>query len=386
MKPPIGVLIVLSLALCTRTNAMKVGAEAYTGKDPIGGGSGYTRYVSQSEAAFTVTNVAELRAALAKAKAGDIVYVADGAEIDATGERDFVIPGGVTLAGNRGEAGAPGPLIRADELNLKPNDEEIAHMASKGNRYSFLWRLFWVGGPGVRVTGLRIQGPDTQIGKSAYLTPNCRGIDTECSDLEVDNCEMWGWSHAAIAVRESRGIWVHHCDLHHCRRAGLGYGVSLTKSQAFIEANRFAENRHDIAGTGECGTSYVARYNISEANDPRIGHAFDMHGQRFGSQRDDGSWRVIAGDSVVICFNTFRSCEPGIYIMIRGEPRAGMTVFNNVYENAHIGGSFWTPCRNAIIHGDQFVKTPQRSYYTFAEPGNLVNGKRMPKGDITTLP
>jgi hypothetical protein len=111
-----------------------------------------------------------------------------------------------------------------------------------------------------------------------------------------------------------------------------------------------------------------------------------MHGSRYGSPNADGSWRVIAGDSVVICFNTFKSCDPGISIMIRGEPRMGITIHHNVYENAHIGGSFWTPCRNATVYGDQFTKKPERSYYTFAEPGNLVNGKRMPKGDIKSLP
>ena len=378
-------IVVIQLAASANGAGAAVGASAYTGKDPIGGGPGYTSYVDPAKAARVVSDFAELKAALAAAKAGDVVYVQDGAEIDATGERDLVIPGGVTLAGNRGKNGSPGPLIKATRLELPVTDGEKAALAA-GSRGSQCWRFFEIGGPGARVTGLRIQGPDTTIRKSAYVAPNCDGIACSYPDLEVDNCEMWGWTHAAIALRHAgKGARIHHCYLHHCRRMGLGYGVCLGASQALIECNRLAENRHDIAGTGRAGTSYLARYNISEANDPPISHAFDMHGNH-ESRRPDEVVPHFAGDSVVICYNTFKSCLPRNGIRIRGEPRKGVTIHHNVYENAHIGASFAKPCRNAVIYADVFTVKPKASYYHFDDAGNNLSGKRMPAGDVTKLP
>lgn len=166
---------------------------------------------------------------------------------------------------------------------------------------------------------------------------------------------------------------------------GLGYGVCLAASQAVIEANRFAENRHDIAGTGRAGTSYLARYNISEANDPPLGHAFDMHGNH-ESRGPDEKVQMFAGDMIVICFNTFKSCQPRDSTWIRGEPRLGVVVHHNVYENPRLGAAFASPCRNAVVYGDVFNSKPHIAYYRFVQPGNLLNGKRMPAGDVKTLP
>ena len=45
--------------------------------------------------------------------------------------------------------------------------------------------------------------------------------------LEVDNCEMAGFSLAAISLSASSGHAVHHNYLHHTQRQGLGYGVVL---------------------------------------------------------------------------------------------------------------------------------------------------------------
>ena len=381
------VLMTVAMALLTAAPSFgldAVGADAYTGKDPIGGGPGYTRYVDQTKAAYTVSTLAELKSALGKAKPGEIIYVADDAEIDATGERLLVVPGGVTLAGNRGRNGSPGPLIKATELNLPPTPEESASLAANP-RYSLRWELFKTGGPGVRVTGLRIQGPDTQIRESAYVAPNCDCIAASHSGIEVDNCEIWGWSHAGISLSNTGDARIHHCYIHHCRRMGLGYGICLAGSKAYIEANRFAENRHDIAGTGRIGTSYWALYNISEANEPPISHAFDMHGNH-ESRRPDEVVPHYAGDYILIAFNTFKSCQPRDCITIRGEPRMGVTIHHNLYEKARFGARFMEPCANALIYEDFFSAPPSIAYYSFGADGNNLNWKRMKAGIITSLP
>jgi len=117
----------------------------------------------------------------------------------------------------------------------------------------------------------------TWNGKGYKSFPIGQGIMGSHPGLEVDNCELFGWSHAAIGSGpEAKGTHIHHNYIHHCHRAGLGYGVCLDGSDALIEANRFDNTRHAIAGTGVPGTAYEARNNW---HGPNIkGHNFDMHG------------------------------------------------------------------------------------------------------------
>ncbi|MEN6371892.1 MAG: hypothetical protein ABFD64_07745 [Armatimonadota bacterium] len=341
------------------------GAEAYAGKDPIGGGAGYTKIVDRSKAAFIVSTADELKNALGKAKPGEIIYVTDNSVIDMTGQDHVVIPGGITIAGNRGVDGSLGPIIKTTNLECYP--------------------LFITMGEDVRLTGIRFQGPDPEIRKEAGAKLLSCCITTTKPGLEVDNCEMWGWSFAAIALTNAgTGHKIHHNYIHHCRRQGLGYGVCLGRSQADIIANRFVDNRHDIAGTGREGTSYRACYNISEAIDPPISHAFDMHGNQ-ESRKPGEVVPNFAGDSIEIFNNTFKSKEPRVYIAIRGEPRYGITIHHNIYENASIGARLKPPCANAIISDDLFKSPPTTAYYLFESDGNMLNGKQMKAGKIKRL-
>ncbi|MCY3669249.1 MAG: hypothetical protein OXH81_26645, partial [Gemmatimonadetes bacterium] len=90
---------------------------------PLGGGLGYAETVGLSGS--PVRHLDELIEALAGARAGDTVYVASDAVIECT-ERVYVeklvleLPGGVTLASDRGVKGAPGGLIRSDTFATNP--------------------------------------------------------------------------------------------------------------------------------------------------------------------------------------------------------------------------------------------------------------------------
>jgi|DewCreStandDraft_4_1066084.scaffolds.fasta_scaffold00789_56 hypothetical protein len=344
--------------LCAAASAERIcGARHYTGPDPIGGGPGYTRLVDPAKAR-RVSTLEELKAALAAAQAGDIIYLDDRAEIDATGSPMMEIPGGVTLASGRGSGGSPGALIRFRDYDCPG--------------------VFTTGGDGVRVTGLRMVGPDTEEHESAYELPNSRGITIRHPRCEVDNCDISGFSHAGVyLVNAGTGHRIHHNFLHHCRRRGLGYGVCLASTQAYIVANRFLNNRHDIAGTGRAGTAYLACSNISDITEGRISHAFDMHGNH-ESRRPDEVVEPFAGDWVVICHNTFYSYQPRMYTVIRGRPRQHVTIFANEYHNALHGARFSEPCDNAVIFGDCFIRPPAREPYFFNVPGNRVDGKVQP--------
>jgi len=286
-------------------------------RGPIGGGEGYRGIVTKGD--YRVTGLDELVAALGKAQAGQVVLVAGEAEIDCT-TRVYIdklvleVPGGVTLAGERGRGGSRGALIYSDALATRP--------------------LIRAGGAKVRITGLRLRGPNPERriyhhrrsfaekrGHTYYYKfPVSDGIISEHGDLEVDNCELAGWSHGAITLRGGTGSQVHHNYIHHNQYNGLGYGLSLDRAETTIQYNLFDFNRHSIAGTGRPGTNYEASHNI-ELGDS-LSHCFDMHG---GRDRKDGT--DIAGTWIRIHHNTFRARQTPI--VIRGTPEKECRVWGN---------------------------------------------------------
>ena len=286
-------------------------------RGPIGGGEGYECAVSApGEVISTLDDVLE---ALAQAKSGDVVYVDGCAEIDCT-ERVYIeslvleIPEGVTLASDRGVDGSDGGMILSDTFDTNP--------------------LILVTGPNVRVSGLRIKGPNPKRclehhnrsfreGRGHeyyYKFPTSNGITTRQPGLEVDNCELAGWSHAAVYLSSGDGHHVHHNFIHHNQYNGLGYGVSHDEAFSLIEYNRFDYNRHSLAGTGRSGSGYEARHNVEIGES--LSHCFDMHG---GRDRKDGT--DVAGTWMNVHHNTFRCPETAV--VVRGVPEEGVDIHHN---------------------------------------------------------
>lgn len=132
------------------------------------------------------------------------------------------------------------------------------------------------------------------------------------------------------------GGYFHHNHIHHCQMNGLGYGIGVNDGAVcLIEANYLEYCRHAIAGDGNVGTGYEARYNIFGPNFI-ANYAFqvDMHGKPNPSGPG-----TIAGDTIRIHHNTFMATgHPaadqmgplGINpIRIRGVPRVGAYVDHN---------------------------------------------------------
>jgi hypothetical protein len=183
-----------------------------------------------------------------------------------------------------------------------------------------------------------------------YSLPNSEGLKCEHPRLEVDNCELSGWSHAAVFLSKGANqTHVHHSYIHHNQRSGLGYGVCLDQSRALVEANRFDFNRHDIAGTGRPETGYEARYNLVGPN--AYSHNFDMHG---GADRKDGT--DVAGDLIQIHHNTFQAANV-TSVLIRGRPREQADVHHNVFPQPSADKAVrQTHARgNLTVHDNQFV-------------------------------
>jgi hypothetical protein len=283
----------------------------------IGGGAGYTNLPTPVRAPITTLDA--LLEALENAKPGDVVYIAGNAKIDCT-VRVYIerlvleIPEGVTLASNRGRGNSKGGMIFSDTFATSP--------------------LIRVVGPNVRITGLRIGGPNPKPclehhrrcfaegrgHQHYYKFPTSDGIATDHPGLEVDNCELGGWSHGAIYLRSGDRHHIHHNFIHHNQYNGLGYGVCHDKAFSVIEHNLFNYNRHSIAGSGAPGSGYEARHNVETKQS--LSHCFDMHG---GCDRKDGT--NIAGTWLKIHHNTFRC--PKTAIVIRGEPEEGADIYNN---------------------------------------------------------
>jgi len=302
--------------------SVKIGDKIYGAtadkRGPIGGGSAYSNIVTTGK--YVVKTLEELVDALKIAQAGETVFIPGETEIDMTTliyieKLVLEIPSGVTLAGERGNNGSRGAILTSDIVNTPV--------------------MIRIGGPGVRVTGIRLQGPCHKRyadhhrrafgpggeGSSYYYKfPTSNGISCQFPNLEVDNCDISGFANAGIRLLEGDGHVIHHNFIHHCQYNGLGYGVSLNIASAVIEYNFFNWNRHSIAGTGRPGCSYTARNNVElgESSD----HCFDMHG---GESRNDGT--KIAGTSISIYSNTFQSTQNAVDI--RGIPEKQCDIYKN---------------------------------------------------------
>jgi hypothetical protein len=287
-------------------------------RGPIGGAKGYANIVARGD--FVVKDLDALLDALSKAKAGQIVFIPGETTIDLTA-RIYIdqlileIPEGVTLAGDRGHSKSKGALLTSDALKTPV--------------------MICAAGPDVRVTGLRIQGPNPKryldhhrrsFGEGGagheyyYKLPTSNGISTKYPRLEVDNCEISGFSHAGVDLTTADRHHIHHNHIHHCQYQGLGYGICHNTASSMIEYNLFNWNRHSIAGTGRPGNSYVARHNVELGES--LSHCFDMHG---GRDRKDGT--NIAGTSIEIYNNTFRARQTPV--VIRGVPEQKCEVHHN---------------------------------------------------------
>ena len=248
---------------------------------PIGGWDKYyaqriiTEKESNSSTYTKVSTLTELKAALSSATKGDTVFVVGNAEILIT--EKLVIRSGVTLASNRGQAlsnvsgsyvsdgFALGALLHIDDL-----------VGGRSN-------LLIVGGDNVRITGLRLRGPQREVhpwgegyDRSGIMNASAGPPSVGRKNLEVDNCELFQWPFNAIYVGHGGTACVRNNYIHHNQRWKLGYGIGLQGgAKVSIEENLFAFNRHCVAGTGYPTQEYTARHNVVLAsNNP----PFDMHG------------------------------------------------------------------------------------------------------------
>jgi len=328
------------LAVYINTSFAQVGAECNPTGNPIGGGAGYSDSVTIYN--YLVTNKTELLSALSSASNGDIIYIIDHAEIDMTGERYKSIPAGVTLASGRGKACedtvSQGALIYTNDI-----DDETDP-------------LFYIG-EGSRVSGLRLRGPFWTSNNDSFPVDgfNTDAIRSHNPDTEIDNCEFWGWSHAAIeCMHGSYRMHVHHNYIHNNQHSGHGYGVTVgsilsDSSDVLIEANLFEfSGHHAICAAGDSTSSYEARYNICCVHGEH--HSIDRH----GTPHEGGA----AGRRTIIHHNTIRNTSAE-GICIRGTPTDSCIIYNNWFYMANQDSAVWCYTQeNVEVYNNHYGPTP----------------------------
>ncbi|MCX6671866.1 MAG: hypothetical protein NTX92_08110, partial [Euryarchaeota archaeon] len=267
----------------------------------------------------TVTTYAELVSALSGAPAGHVIYIPEGANINLTGKPYLAIPAGVTIASNRGSNGSQGGRI----FKLRVTSDECG-MALYAN------------GDNVRITGIRLEGPDKEA--MGYYCPMTGIRNSDISPegrLIVDNNEIWGWSFAAVriyqpnATQMAKGMAdaelgssianIHHNFIHHCQDTGYGYGVVVAWGPALIKGNIFDYTKHAVACGGYAGEGYEASYNIHLGHN--IYQVFDVHGSDYGGNR-------IAGTLYRIHHNSIQNANR-YGVNVRGVPINQVIITNN---------------------------------------------------------
>jgi hypothetical protein len=272
---------------------------------------------------------------------GTTVRVENGVQLDLSRYRNISVVEGVTLVGGR-TARSAGPRL---------------YTATRPER------LLRVQGDNVRITGLRIQGPDMGVADGDGGPATGIYISSR-NNVEIDHNEISGWKNAAVGVNDDgdrisyvtnpETVRIHDNFIHHNQRKGsFGYGVVIGNgAYALIERNVFDYNRHAIAADGSDDSGYRAYENLVLKNGGLhrkvLGkwfhtHQFDMHGQDscgVGSLFSDSLYNCgTAGHDVEIRRNSFLYTKKAAF-KLRGTPQLkpnGAFVISNVFAHADLG-------------------------------------------------
>ena len=213
---------------------------------PVGGGAGYSQIygVGFYDYDYLVNDDNEFFAALKRIKPGEMIYlgrnaVVDISDLQITNFPEGQIPEGIIIASGRdGEGGG----------TLKMSLDQLKMFALASN---------------VRLTGLVIEGPDgySHGGDENYF--HSSAMEIKGSGIEIDNCEISGFSGAGIIITEG-DAYIHHCYIHHIRGGKDSSGILVKGGSAKVEYNLFSNCSNAVSV--EKGASLEATNNVEVGN------------------------------------------------------------------------------------------------------------------------
>lgn len=284
---------------------------------------------------------------------GKHIHLPDGLELDLTGYDNLPVAAQTMIFGTRSPSN-PGPLVYTTQQPWRNGNEPLFSLRCNDDGFN---------SSDVTFRGFRIKGPNLgQRGGDENLE---KGISIEsCTNIVIDNVEMFGWSGQAIYVTDPHNriqrddqIKISNTYFHHNQHFnGNGYGVeSKLGARLTVERSIFDHNRHAIAAGGENGpgfgngTSYVAMENlvlrgggIHQLSGFPFGllftHQFDVHGTRdcAGGVYDQGCG--TAGYFFRFAKNSFQFKNDNA-IKVRGNPTGSANAAENVFAHGVVDGS-----------------------------------------------
>ena len=311
------------------------GAQTWKFSTPIGGGPGYSSFVSSKAKGFiSVSSAVGLYKAVAQANlnGGGVVFIKGTVEINLSDIADhlpMVLQKGVTVASDRGRKGSPGALLYLDPDPSHPGTQKF--WAPSHQKF-----VFTLQGDNTRITGLRLRGTDPHTRFASNCHPYENAIAVNGANARIDNCELAQWNYRAIHLSNAgTRVMIAHNYIHHSRRYGRGYGVTVSgaalSGTAKIRANIFDFGRHAIAGSGTSETRYHADYNI--VGGAFTHHRFDMHDG--GMNPGLGGIPGVGGTKVTILRNSFYGYSPLGMFRIGGVSEETSIVRRNHFDGTY---------------------------------------------------
>lgn len=322
---------------------------------PIGGGNGYTDMVSEQNAQYVVSNLADLKTAVQNAIEGDTIFIKGIIEFTVPGEI-LHITKQVTLAGSRG-SGSCGAVIKTGLFgtyesewlnNSKSSSYPIIKVSNTAN---------------VRITGLQFEGPfgGTEVTGPRKLK---HGIRIENSqNILIDNCEFRDWPYSAINVGSDAtdNIVIKNSYFHDNVQHGLGYGVAIADNAfALVKNNVFDNNRHDISCSGLQDSGYEFSFNVcGQGSHPNV----DTHGEKDLKQNPTNLVQDRAGSFFYVHHNLFLG-DSTANILVRGIPEKLFMIEKNKFVHDHAADAIYHYAKknNVYYNYDKNVFAFNNSY------------------------
>lgn len=233
---------------------------------PIGGGKATpgNLHVTKEDADYVVRTASELAARATER--GKVVFVPSDISIDISA---VTIDLWATVASDRGQHGSEGALIYSNAKGLKSHawngGDANGHIQLRGNG---------------RLTGLRLRGwaynywnnpehpgyipfapGETRRERERWRESRyARGINVHSSTVQIDNCEIYGWSYCAINIGSAATSYsptILYSHFHDNMLTSAGYAAEVIRGHPTFRYCYFNAHRHAVAGFGYADGGFI---------------------------------------------------------------------------------------------------------------------------------